>query len=93
MTYKPIAECALRYAAALDELRGCGCRIERYEAVLAARLELANCLTQAGWTPAPAIERALAHDRMVLRETCGPWEQREPCTHERIRGTMNEPVT
>ena len=82
MTYDRIAKCALTYAAAVAAVQGCGCRIERYEAVLAARLALANCLTQAGWTPAPALERSLAYDTLVLREACGPWEQREPCTHE-----------
>lgn len=72
-SYDDIAACAAAYASArLDSDYSTG--ITPYEAVLEARVRLADCLIEAGWTASPEVARLLDLDRSLLEQARGSIE-------------------
>lgn len=73
MSYDEIARCALRYVIARGEANG-NDEVGAAEAVLRARVALAECLLQSGWTPDKQTEAALMRDLQVLDQPVGSFE-------------------
>jgi hypothetical protein len=73
-SYDDIAECAALYAAAREQLAEESEALGDFEAVLRARVALAECLIGAGWSPPEPVEHLLALDRQLLSEPSGVLE-------------------
>ena len=74
MSYDDIAECAAQYACARERI-GSGTHVlADYEAVLRARVALAECLLRAGWTPPQKTQDLLTLDRQLLAQPNGSIE-------------------
>lgn len=71
--YEEIAACAAEYASARERLADV---LAEYEAVLRARVALAECLMRAGWTPPQQAQHLLMLDRQLLAEPLGSLEAR-----------------
>jgi hypothetical protein len=73
-SYDDLAACAARYAAAREQLTEASDALRHFEAVLRARVTLAECLIAAGWSPPEGVEHLLAIDRQLLSESHGAIE-------------------
>ena len=72
--YMEIAACAAEYSSALERLAADTDALADYEAVLRARVALAECLLRAGWTPPQKTQDFLMLDRRLLAEPTGGFE-------------------
>ncbi|MGI8700823.1 MAG: hypothetical protein ACR2JU_06400 [Nocardioidaceae bacterium] len=72
--YDEIAACAAEYASARERLAADTDALTDFEAVLRARVALAECLVRAGWTPPQQAAHLLMLDRQVLAEPLGSFE-------------------
>jgi hypothetical protein len=72
--YEEIAACAAEYSSALERLAADTDALADYEAVLRARVALAECLLRAGWTPPQKTQHFLMLDRQLLAEPTGGFE-------------------
>jgi len=72
--YDEIAACAAEYASACERLAANTDALTDYEAVLRARVALAECLVSAGWTPSEQAQHLLMFDRQLLAEPMGSLE-------------------
>ena len=74
MSYDDIAECAAQYASARDRISADTHVLADYQAVLRARVALAECLLSAGWTPPQRSQHLLTLDRQLLAQPNGSIE-------------------
>ena len=74
MSYDDIAECAAEYASARERIGADTHVLADYEAVLRARVALAECLLRAGWTPPQQTQHLLTLDRQLLAQPNGSIE-------------------
>lgn len=73
ISYEHIARCATAYAEAVRRVQQ-DHDVQLSEDVIRARLVLADCLRDAGWTPHLDVEARLLHDQEVLGLAIGSFE-------------------
>ena len=74
MNYDDITDCAAEYASAREQIAAGTHVLADYEAVLRARVALAECLLRAGWTPQLQTQHLLTLDRQLLAQPNGSIE-------------------
>ncbi|MGI8702181.1 MAG: hypothetical protein ACR2JU_13430 [Nocardioidaceae bacterium] len=72
--YDDIAACAAKYSRSRERIAADTDVLTEYEVVLRARVELAECLISAGWTPTPEVQQVLMLDRQILAQPSGSIE-------------------
>lgn len=85
-SYDDMAACASEYAVARALLATDSDALVDYEAVLRARVALAECLIASGWSPPVEVQQLLALDRRLLAEPHGVIEQEHRVSNDSTTG-------